>query len=836
MPTNIKPKTLLSVVAAAFAAGCVVLRFFGLADKKEDLLSGFEYALDHFADLSAAGMPIVKVTTLGCEAALVGVVLIFMQYIRWATKGTFRRGEEHGSARWATKEEIQAFGDPKIPINNIILSKDARIRYTKNPNFLYQRTRNVLVVGGSGSGKTEGYVKPNLMQVLAPETGLEDGKPLDESGQSKYTRSFFITDPKGVTCNETGHLFAEHGYEIKVFNTIDFDCSLCYNPMKYIRSEEDVLSFATCLIKNTTPPDAGKAGDPFWEKSETLVYQAIVNYMLTEIAPEDRNLPTMCDLLDLGQIDEESGLMCGLDILFAELETGKEFDPTVDDSDVPVSRKEAARRGGGSTRRNPWVQVREPQPNHPGVVAYNSFKVGAKDTKRSILISVKVRLAALRTKHIRRLLERDEMELDLFGDKKMVCYAVVSAIDKTYYFLFAILIWQMFKELTCRGTMRYGHKGGALPVGVEMLLDEFGNYFIPNFQTTISVIRSYNISAHLILQSYSQLKERYGEEGETTIIDNCDSTVFMGGNSDETNEKISKKVGKQTVTTDNVSNSHAEKSSWSQSVAQHARDLMTPDEVGRLDGDKSIVLIRGAHPYKGLKFNVKDHPLYDWINPGEGRRFADPFDYGAYRHSPAYYKEDDTRLEILTSSKLLITSPTNPANVKHPHKQAYTVLIQSHVSDKGSDVAYNVKGAAELQVCCESNLDGERFPSMEPFGTTRGLRFLRTGVFSNKGSVDYRGDYSDCVEWLESGNYYDIHGTDIEPGATTIFSFTMAVPVEDVLSKMRRDLGEGGTGSCLFRFDFLILLQSANGGRLSDKHTVRLEVKETGVARLVGGR
>ena len=667
------------VLAVDLALSLLVARFAGIMAQSKDLFRGFKKACSGLFDLSA--MPPVTITTYGLLAAFVAFVLVLYAYLHFKAQGTFRRGEEHGSARWITKNEVLKYGDKEIPLNNAILSQDVRLRYRRGKDYRYEKNRNVLLVGGSGSGKTRGYYKPNIMQV--PSLALAGKLRGEGSDLDHYARSYFITDPKGTTRAETGYVFAEHGYKVKEFNLINPDASMGYNPIKYIRTEEAVMSFATCLIKNTTPSDAAKGGDPFWENSEKLVYQAIIEYMRTEVPVEDRNLVTLCEILDLGQIDPTSNAMSGLDILFTELETGKRYDPQAVEVDSGKTTGDAL-KGSSRTVPSPWKQCREPQPNHPAVLAYRSFKSGAPETLQSILISCKVRLAPLRPKKIQRILARDEMELDKFGEEKIACYAVMSANDPTYNFLFAMMIWQLFDELMRQGSLKYSDRNGALPIGVDFLLDEFANYFVPNFEQTISVVRSYNIGAHIGLQSTSQLKDKYGENNATTIVNNCDTLVFLGGKAVDTNKELSEIIGQQTVTTDNESDTHSKEGSWSKQIAQHGRDLLQPAEIAKIPKDECLVLIQGADPYKGKKYDVTSHPLYGFIDPGEGRPFKRVFDFAAYRTNPRYYKLGDAELAVSVTAKLFMTMP---AALYPPRRRAYCVLFQAAVENVGEDIA-----------------------------------------------------------------------------------------------------------------------------------------------------
>ena len=820
------PVLVIACVVAFFVA-----RFVGLMSTTKNIGKAIANACDNVFNLTV--LPPVIPTPMGLMIAFVVFLLILYVYFHYKTRGTYRRGEEHGSSKWISKDEIRKYGDQEVPLDNVILAQEVRLRYRRGDDYNYEKNRNILLIGGSGSGKTRGYYKPNIMQVPAPELA---GK-LKVEDLDHYARSFFITDPKGTTRAETGYVVAEHGYKVKEFNLINPDVSLGYNPIKYIRSEEDVMSFATCLIKNTTPPDAGKGGDPFWENSEKLLYQALIEYMMTEVPKEDRNFITLCELLDLGQVDPTTNAMSGLDILFSELETGKRYDPDVESQSNAVGTEKDLKAVGNSLP-NPWKAAtdRQPQPNHPAVLAYRSFKSGATETLQSIFISCKVRLAPLRPKKIQRILATDEMELDKFGEERIACYAVMSANDPTYNFLFAMMIWQLFNEMMRQGALKYGDSGGALPVGVDFLLDEFANYYIPNFEQTISVIRSYNIGAHIGVQSTSQLKDKYGEENSITITNNCDTIVFLGGKANDTNEELSKIMGQQTVTTDNESNTHAENSSWSEQIAQHGRDLLQPSEIAKMPKSEGLVLIQGADPYRGPKFDVTSHPLYDYIDPKPGRKFERAFDFAAYHACPDYYKHDKAKLEVTSTARLYLTSPPilNP-----PRKRAFVVLMQTTVENVGEDTAYNVRGHIAFDCACASNAPGRppKYPLMEPFGTASGLKFKRTETYTNFAPIFKQRGLEDKIEWSDANDSYTLEGVNIDPGKRIIYTTALEVSVKEIIAKM----GNIETGYyqpnaevayCDFDFDYNFDIKCANFDSIHREEKRRLTVANNGNAKL----
>ena len=542
----------------------------------------------------------------------VGVLLVCAAWIAWSyrlmAKGT-RNGEEHGSARWATRAEMRAFGDAKAPDNNIILAKNARLALDRGRfDLKTDRNHNVVVVGGSGSGKTRYYVKPNLMQLNS---------------------SYFVTDPKGTLIGEMGHLFAEAGYEIRSFNTIDFAESNRYNPLRYVRSEADVLTFVECLIKNTTG-DKDHAGDPFWENAERLLYTALVSYLLAHCPEEDRNLPGLLVLLGLAEAKEEDeSYTSPLDILFAELETGKKLVKTGEAAEEDFESRAFSSGAGGFS----WVRTGEPVPPEDdfSLSNYKAFKTAAGKTLKSIIISCNVRLKPLSIKEVSKLLERDEMGLDELGEegKRTVVFASMPDTNSTFDFLFAILMWQTL-DVLCNVALR--RHAGHLPTHVHFILDEFANIgHVPDFERTIAVVRSRNISCSIILQSLAQLKSRYKDDAQT-IQDCCDTTLFLGGKSGETNKEISEAVGKQTISTITFNDSRGSNSSRTRNYNRQERDLIQPSEVGRLPRDEAIVLITGAFPFKDKKYPLERHPRYRHIDPGRpGARHAERFGFASYR-------------------------------------------------------------------------------------------------------------------------------------------------------------------------------------------------------------
>ena len=471
---------------------------------------------------SAEAVPLCAGTACACGALLA-----------WArslgTKGARRDGEEHGSSRWATRKDIAPFGDPKDPDNNIILTDNARIRLVSRRFDLSTDTNdNVLVVGGPGTGKTRYYVKPNLLQANA---------------------SFFVTDPKGTLIREMGGALAELGYEIRAFDTIDFTRSMRFNPIAYIRDEAGVIRFARGIVANTEG-DADHKGDPYWEKAERLVYTALTAYLVMHCEPADRNLDGLLTLLSLADARDDPGYMSPLDMVFRELETGERY-----------VRRGGASAEGGSLRGFSeedgaweWVKVREPAPPDDFALAsYREFRVAAGDTMKSMLSSCNVRLKPLSIRAVRDLTSKDELDLAHMGDEgaKVALFASMSDTDSTFDFLFALLMDTAVSALCAEALEAHG---GSLPTTVHFVFDEFANIGrIPDFERTIAVTRSRNIAVSMIAQSLSQLKETYGDNNAETIVNACDTLLYLGGKANETNEEISKMAGKQTVASETQS-------------------------------------------------------------------------------------------------------------------------------------------------------------------------------------------------------------------------------------------------------------------------------------------
>lgn len=558
--------------------------------------------------IAADGTPTAEPIALAVGLLL--VCAVWLAYARYlVNSGERRAGEEHGSARWATKKEMRMFEDASDADNNIILTQNCKVALApKSFSQKTDRNKNVEIVGGSGSGKTRYHVKPELMQLNA---------------------SYFVTDPKGTLIGDMGHMFADSGYEIRQFSTIDFGQSNKYNPIKYVRTQADILTFVECLIKNTTG-DKDHSGDPFWENAERLLYTALIAYLIDHCPAQNRNIPGLLTLLALAEArEEDESFRSPLDTLFDELETGRRY-VNVSAAEPFDSEHRRFDDGGGSFR---WISTGDPiaPEDDFGLSNYKAFKTAAGKTLKSIIISCNVRLKPLSIREVKELLSRDEMDIDKLGDpgKRHAVFASMSDTNSTFDFLFAILMWQTLDVLCDTALKRYG---GQLPTHVTFIFDEFANAgHIPDFDKTIAVVRSRNISCEVILQSSGQLAANYDKEKAQVICDNCDITLFLGGKSTETNEEISKAIGKQTLSTLTVNDTRGSHSSSTRNYNTAERDLMQASEVGRLPRDEAIVLIAGANPVRDKKYRLEGHPRYGLVDPGHaGAKYGQRFDFGDY--------------------------------------------------------------------------------------------------------------------------------------------------------------------------------------------------------------
>ena len=478
----------------------------------------------------------------------VAILIKFIAYTKGKNAKKFRQGKEYGSARWGTKKDIEPYMDEKFQ-NNILLTQTERLTMNGRPaNPKYARNKNVLVIGGSGSGKTRFYVKPNLMQMHS---------------------SYCVTDPKGTIVIECGKMLEDNGYEIKILNTINFKKSMKYNPFAYIRSEKDILKLVQTIIANTKG-EGEKAGEDFWVKAEKLYYTALIGYIFYEAPREEKNFATLLDMIDASEVrEDDETYMNPIDRLFEALE--------------------------------------KKEPNHFAVKQYKKYKLAAGKTAKSILISCGARLAPFDIRELRDLMSEDELELDTLGDRKTALFVIISDTDDTFNFVVSIMYSQLFNLLCDKADDVYG---GRLPVHVRCLLDEFANIgLIPKFEKLIATIRSREISASIILQAQSQLKAIYKDNADT-IVGNCDSTLFLGGKEKTTLKDLSETLGKETIDLYNTSETRSNQKSFGLNYQKTGKELMSQDEITVMDGSKCIFQLRGVRPFLSDKFDITKHKNY----------------------------------------------------------------------------------------------------------------------------------------------------------------------------------------------------------------------------------
>ena len=478
----------------------------------------------------------------------VAALIKFVVYTKGKNAKKFRQGKEYGSARWGTRKDIEPYMDEKFQ-NNILLTQTERLTMNGRPaNPKYARNKNVLVIGGSGSGKTRFYVKPNLMQMHS---------------------SYCVTDPKGTIVIECGKMLEDNGYEIKILNTINFKKSMKYNPFAYLKSEKDILKLVQTIIANTKG-EGEKAGEDFWVKAEKLYYTALIGYIFYEAPREEKNFATLLDMIDASEVrEDDETYMNPIDRLFEALE--------------------------------------KKEPAHFAVKQYKKYKLAAGKTAKSILISCGARLAPFDIQELRDLMKEDELELDTLGDRKTALFVIISDTDDTFNFVVSIMYSQLFNLLCDKADDEYG---GRLPVHVRCLLDEFANIgLIPKFEKLIATIRSREISASIILQAQSQLKAIYKDNADT-IVGNCDSTLFLGGKEKTTLKELSETLGKETIDLYNTSETRSNANSYGLNYQKTGKDLMSQDEITVMDGSKCIFQLRGVRPFLSDKFDITKHKNY----------------------------------------------------------------------------------------------------------------------------------------------------------------------------------------------------------------------------------
>ena len=489
------------------------------------------------------------------------VILRMAVHMKGKNAKKYRHGMEYGSARWGTAADIAPYMDKDF-FQNIPMTMTERITMSSRPKQpKYARNKNILVIGGSGSGKTRFFCKPSLLQ-----------------GHSSYV----CTDPKGTLLPEIGTFLERQKYRIKCLNLINFKKSMRYNPLAYIRSEKDILKLVNALIMNTKG-EGDKAGEDFWVKAERLYYSALIGYIWYEAPEEEKNFITLLDLINASEArEDDEGYQSPVDLLFAQLE--------------------------------------EKDPDHFAVKQYRKFKMAAGKTLKSILISCGARLAPFDIKELRDLMETDELELDTLGDSKSALFVIISDTDSTFNFVAALMYSQLFNLLCDKADDFYG---GRLPVHVRLILDEFANIGqIPNFDKLIATIRSREISASIILQSQSQLKAIYKDNADT-IVGNCDSTLFLGGKEKSTLKEISELLGKETIDSYNQSENRGSQISHGLSYQKLGKELMTQDELAVMDGGKCIFMLRGVRPFLSDMYDLTRHPNYKYTADADPKNVFD---------------------------------------------------------------------------------------------------------------------------------------------------------------------------------------------------------------------
>ena len=560
---------------------------FGKLGQAYRLAEGIDLSqkLLHFADGCAAAFESAA-PSFHLFDLLIGVAgaaaLRLMVYCKGKNAKKYRKGVEYGSARWGGPKDIAPYIDPNFD-NNILLTQTERLTMNNRPKDpKTARNKNVLVIGGSGSGKTRFFVKPNLMQCVSKD----------------YPTSFVITDPKGSLIGEVGQLLIRSGYRVKVLNTINFSKSMKYNPFRYLHSEKDVLKLVNTLICNTKG-EGEKSAEDFWVKSERLFYTALIGYIWQEAPEEEMNFTTLLEMINASEAREDDPeFQSPVDLMFERLE--------------------------------------EKDPEHFAVRQYKKFLLSAGKTRSSILISCGARLAPFDIKELRDLMETDEMELDTIGDRKTALFVIISDTDDTFNFVVSILYTQLFNLLCDKADDEYG---GRLPVHVRCLLDEFANIGqIPKFEKLIATIRSREISASIILQSQSQLKAIYKDNADT-IVGNCDTTLFLGGKEKTTLKEMSEILGKETIDSFNTSENRGREVSHGLNYQKLGKQLMTEDEIAVMDGGKCILQLRGVRPFFSDKYDITKHPNYKYLSDYDKKNTFDMEKH--LRRRPALVKPDE---------------------------------------------------------------------------------------------------------------------------------------------------------------------------------------------------
>ena len=590
---------------------CQAVRLSPGADASEKLLRIAQGFTEAFASLWLSLHPLDLLLGVA-GAALVRLAV----YLKAKNAKKYRRGVEYGSARWGRPEDIAPYIDP-VPDWNIPLTRTESLTMTSRPKDpKTARNKNILVIGGSGSGKTRFFVKPSLLQMHS---------------------SYVVTDPKGQLLRETGKLLAHGGpkrdengkpvrdkrgkviyepYRIKVLNTINFSKSMKYNPLAYVRSEKDILKLVNVIIANTKG-DGEKSSEDFWIKAERLLYCALIGYIWYEAEPEEKNFITLLELINACEArEDDETYKSPVDILFDELA--------------------------------------QAQPEHFAVKQYVKFKMAAGKTLKSILVSCGARLSPFDIKELRDIMTEDELELDTMGDRKTALFLIMSDTDTTFNFVIAMLQSQLFNLLCDKADDLYN---GRLPVHVRCLLDEFANIGqIPNFDKLIATIRSREISASIILQSQSQLKTIYKDAADT-IVGNCDVTLFLGGKEKSTLKEISELLGKETIDSLSQSENRGAQTSHGLSYQKLGKELMTQDEIAVMDGGKCILQLRGVRPFFSDKYDLTKHPRYKYLSDADKKNVFDVERY--MKRRPAIVKPDEPFDMYELSAKDLTDKPDN---------------------------------------------------------------------------------------------------------------------------------------------------------------------------------
>ena len=572
-PVNIKkmvlpniPYVFIALLATKLGQAARLAPGFDFSSKAIHIIDGMTMA---FQDIVPSFHPVDL-----CVGIAAAAIIRLVVYVKGKNAKKYRKNEEYGSARWGKPEDIAPFVDPVFE-NNVILTQTESLMMSNRPKDPRNaRNKNVLVIGGSGSGKTRFFLKPNLMQLHS---------------------SYVITDPKGSVVCEVGKLLERNNYRIKIFNTINFKKSMHYNPFMYIHAEKDILKLVTTLISNTKGD--GKSGDEFWTKAETLLYTALIGYLYYEAPPEEQNFAALLELINAMEVREDD----------------EEYKNPVDKMFDELAVKD---------------------PNHFAVRQYAKYRLAAGKTAKSILVSCGARLAPFDIAELREITMYDELELDTLGDKvflhpeskndksyqKTALFLIMSDTDSTFNFLISMIYTQLFNLLCEKADDVYG---GRLPVHVRCLIDEVANIGqIPNLEKLVATIRSREISACLVLQAQSQLKAIYKDNADT-IIGNMDSRLFLGGSEPTTLKELNQALGKETIDTYNTGESRGRETSHSLNYQKLGKDLASIDELAVLDGGKCILQLRGVRPFKSNKFDITKHPNYKYLSDADPRNNFD---------------------------------------------------------------------------------------------------------------------------------------------------------------------------------------------------------------------